>query len=199
MNIEQSLNSKNSSGNDRLIIVGSGNAAINIYKIAVIFGYTITIINHRGETLTRKRFPKAAELLRGDVVQLLQNYDINESTSLIIVNNNRELDEKLMQTVLKSPARYIGVLGNSRKISASLKELKIMGTAAELIERVHVPVGIGLSEGRDVDTALAAMAEINSRFRKDAIEVLPIFTNKTSESPEGYTTKDKRIFFHGIS
>ncbi len=198
MNTEQSLNSQDISGNDRLIIVGSGSAAINIYKIAVIFGYTITIINHRGETLTRKRFPKAAELLRGDVVQLLQNYDINESTSLIIVNNNRELDEKLMQTVLKSPARYIGVLGNSRKISASLKELKIMGTAAELIERVHVPVGIGLSEDRDVDTALAAMAEINSRFRKDAIEVLPIFTNKTSESPEGYTTKD-RIFFHGIS
>lgn len=172
MNSEQRLDNKNFSGNDRLIIIGSGNAALSIYKIAVIFGYSITIMDRRVETLTRKRFPKAMELLRGDATQLLQNYAMNESTSLIIVTNNRELDEKLLQTVLESPARYIGVVGNGRKISTSLEKLKTMGTAEELIERVHVPVGLGLSAGRDVDIALAVMAEINSRFRRDTVEVL---------------------------
>jgi Xanthine and CO dehydrogenases maturation factor, XdhC/CoxF family len=172
LSIEQRLDNKNASGNDHLIIVGSGSAALNIYSLAVIFGYTITIVDRRVETLTRKRFPKAVEILRGDVIQLLQNYDINDSTSLVIVNNNREPDEQLLQIVIKSPARYIGVVGNSRKISASLERLKSMGTAEELIERVHVPASLGLSDDHDVDAALAAMAEINSRFRRDAFEVL---------------------------
>ncbi|MEA4923927.1 MAG: XdhC family protein [Syntrophomonadaceae bacterium] len=170
MDNAQSLENGSSSDNDRLIIIGSGSTALKLYKIAVIFGYNITVMDNRGENLTRKRFPKAGERLRGDVVQLLRDYDITARTSIIIVNHNRELDEGLLQVAIQSKARYIGVLGNSRKTTDSLIKLKATGLEDKLIERVHIPVGLGLSEGRGTDTALAAMAEINSRFRKDTIE-----------------------------
>jgi len=154
--------SKKISGNDRLIIAGSGNVAFNIYKIASILGYSITVIDHRAETLTRKRFPEASELQLGDIVKLLGACKITETTSIVLVTYNHEFDEPALQAVIKSPARYIGVLGNKRKVTAYFSKLKSLGISEELIDRVHIPIGLDLGGQLAADIALAAVAEIQA-------------------------------------
>jgi len=147
---------------DRLIIAGSGNVALNIYKIAAILGYNITVIDHRADTLTRERFPEASELLRGDVVELLRACDITETTSIVLVTYNHEFDEPALQVVIKSPARYIGVLGNKRKVTAYFSRLQALGISEELISRVHIPIGLDLGGELAAEIALAAVAEIQA-------------------------------------
>ncbi|PKM76829.1 MAG: hypothetical protein CVU90_10405 [Firmicutes bacterium HGW-Firmicutes-15] len=147
---------------DRLIIAGSGNVALNIYKIAAILGYSITVIDHRAETLTRERFPEASELLLGDIVELMRACDISETTSIVLVTYNHEFDEPALQTIIKSPARYIGVLGNKRKVTAYFSRLKTLGISEELINRVHIPIGLDLGGELAADIALAAVAEIQA-------------------------------------
>ncbi len=150
------------SGNERLIIVGSGNVAYNIYKIASVLGYNIIVIDNRAETLTRKRFPDASELQLGDVIKLLGACKITETTSIVLVSYNHEFDLPALETVIESPARYIGVLGNKRKITAYFSKLRSLGIAEELLGRVHIPIGLDLGGHLAAEIALAAVAEIQA-------------------------------------
>ena len=50
----QNDNSYLSLNGDPLIIAGSGNVALHVYKFAAILGYSITVIDDRPETLTRE-------------------------------------------------------------------------------------------------------------------------------------------------
>jgi len=147
---------------DRLIIVGSGSLVQDIYQIAVILGYYISIIDNRSETLIRDRFPLAHELLLGDIVELLNSCEITEDTSIVIASHHHEFDEAALQAVIKSPARYIGVLGNKRKVTAYFGRLNEMEIPDELINRVYIPIGLDLGGQKTSEIALAVMAEIQA-------------------------------------
>lgn len=147
---------------DKLIIAGTGNVALYIYKIAAMVGYKITVIGHKAERLTRERFPDADELLLGDIVELLGACEISETTSIVLVTDNHEFDLPALQAVIKSSARYIGVLGNKRKVTAYFAQLQLMGISDELIERVHIPIGLDLGGQLAAEIALAAVAEMQA-------------------------------------
>ena len=147
---------------EKLIIVGSGNVALNIYKIASLLDYDISVIDNKAETLTRERFPEASELLLGDIVELLGVYEISDTTSIVLVTHNHQFDEPALQTIIKSPARYIGVMGNKRKVNTYFNTLQLMGIADELIEKVHLPIGLDLGGQLAAEIALAAVAEIQA-------------------------------------
>ncbi len=66
------------------------------------------------------------------------------------------------QAVIKSPARYIGVLGNKRKVTAYFAKLSERGITEELLDKVHIPVGLDLGGQRTGDIALSIMAEIQA-------------------------------------
>ncbi len=147
---------------DRLIIVGSGNLVLDIYQMAVILGYRISIVDDRAETLTRERFPQAAELLLGDVVEQMNACDIDNNTSIVIASHHHEHDTKALRSVVNSSARYIGVLGNKRKVTAHFNQLNAMGIAEENMDKVHVPIGLDLGGQKTAEIALAVMAEIQA-------------------------------------
>ncbi len=147
---------------DPLIIAGSGNVAVNIYRIASILGYHITVIDNRAETLTRERFPEARELLLGDIIQLLGNCDIGDKTSIVLVSHHHEYDEAALQAVIRSPARYIGILGNKHKVTAYFGKLNELGIPPQLLDKVHIPIGLNLGGQKAAEIALAAVAEMQA-------------------------------------
>lgn len=159
-NVEIFINSFYSQ--DSLIIAGAGTVALNIYKIAKILGYRITIVDNRSDKLFKERFPEAHELLLGDIVEKLQSCSITENTNIVIATHHHEFDEKSLQAVISSPARYIGVLGNSRRVAGYFKNLKSINIPDELIKRVHSPIGLDLGGKRTAEIALSVMAEIQA-------------------------------------
>ncbi len=146
---------------DSIIITGSGNVARNIYRFASILGYDITVIDNRAETLTPERFPEATRLL-GDMVDLLKECEITPATSIVVVTYNHEFDKPVLQTVFQSPARYIGVMGNKRKVTNYLANLRALGAEDEHLAKIHLPIGLDLGGERSADIALAVVAEIQA-------------------------------------
>jgi xanthine dehydrogenase accessory factor len=161
-NIAEVCSDADHSHRDRLIIVGSGNVAHNVYRIAAILGYSISVIDSRAETLTRERFPEAGELLLGDIVELLNTCEINENTSIVLLSHHHEFDEVALQAVIRSPARYIGIMGNKHKVTAYFRQLHLWEIPEDLIKKVHVPIGLDLGGQRAAEIALSAMAEIQA-------------------------------------
>jgi len=147
---------------DRLIIVGSGSLILDLYQMARIIGYDITIIDNRSETLTRERFPDAGELLLGDVVEQLQGCKIDETTSIVIASHHHEWDQAALHAVIGSPARYIGILGNKRKVTAYFSQLNRLNLPESSLDRVHIPVGLDLGGQKSAEIALAVVAEMQA-------------------------------------
>lgn len=147
---------------DRLIIAGAGTVALNIYRFAKNLGYRTTVIDNRAEMLTKDRFPDAYELLWGDIVQHLSLCSITENTDIVIATHHHEFDEAALQAVVASPARYIGVLGNSRRAAQYLSNLDSLNLSQELLERVYSPIGLDLGGKRTVEIALAVVAEMQA-------------------------------------
>lgn len=147
---------------DQLIIVGSGSLVQDIYNIAIVLGYYIIIIDQHPETLNRGRFPQADELLLGDIVEQLNNCHIDENTSIVICSHHHEADQPALKAVIYSPARYIGILGNKHKVIAHFSLLNSMGVSENLIDRVHVPIGLDLGGQKTAEIALGIMAEIQA-------------------------------------
>jgi len=147
---------------DRLILVGSGPIMLNIYNIAQMIGYCVTIIDSRAETLTRERFPEASELLLGDVVEQLKSCEITASASVVIATYHHKYDEAALMAVIKSPARYIGALANNRLVTYYYSKLNSLGIPDEFINKFHTPVGLDLGGQKTAEIALAVMAEIQA-------------------------------------
>ena len=146
---------------DSIIIAGSGNVAWNVYRFASILGYDVTVIDNRAETLTKERFPEARRL-QGDIVALLKDCEITPTTSIVVLTHNHEFDEPALQAVIESPARYIGIMGNKRKVTAYLANLKELGVEDEHIGKIHLPIGLDLGGELSADIALAVVAEIQA-------------------------------------
>lgn len=147
---------------EKLIIVGSGNLVMDIYQFAVNLGYSIIIVDNMPETLTRERFPLAQELLLGDIAEQLGAIDITDDTSIVIASYHHESDIPALLAVIESSARYIGILGNKRKVTAYFGILNEMGIADKFMNRVFIPVGLDIGGQRTADIALSVMAEVQA-------------------------------------
>lgn len=147
---------------EKLILIGSGNLVMDIYQIAVIMGYAVIIADNKPEMLHRGRFPLAHELWLGDVIEILQGLEIDDSSSIVIASHHHEFDEAALLAVIYSPARYIGMLGNKRKVTAYYAKLNELGVDENLLSRVHIPIGLDLGGQKTADISLAVMAEIQA-------------------------------------
>ena len=147
---------------DSLIIVGSGNVAWNVYKIATMLCYQVTVIDNREQTLTRERYPVASRLLLGDVIGHLRECPITETTSVVLTSSHHEFDLLALCELANSPARYVGALGNKRKVTAYYAALEAIAVTPEWLERVHVPIGLDIGGHKAAEIALSIMAEIQA-------------------------------------
>ncbi|MEN6351721.1 MAG: XdhC/CoxI family protein [Syntrophomonas sp.] len=147
---------------DKLVLVGSGPVILNVYQMAQMIGYCITVVDNRAETLTRERFPEARELLLGNIVEQIKSCEITDSTSIVIATYHHEYDEPALMTVIKSPARYIGALGNNRMVTYYYSKMNSLGVADEYINKFHTPVGLDLGGQKTAEIALAIVAEIQA-------------------------------------
>ncbi len=150
------------SNKDKLIIVGAGTFALNIYRFAKILGYSITIIDNRPEMLTKERFPQADTLLLGDIVETLSSCEITKDTFVVVSTHHHEFDESVLKAVISSPARYLGVIGNVRRVAGYFDNLRALNIPEELINNVHSPIGLDLGGRKTAEIALAVVAEMQA-------------------------------------
>jgi len=63
---------------------------------------------------------------------------------------------------LKSPARYVGVLGTRKNIGKRLDALRDLGMTNEQLKRLHAPIGMNLGAVSPEEIALSILAEMVS-------------------------------------
>ncbi|MBI5215044.1 MAG: XdhC family protein [Ignavibacteriae bacterium] len=151
-------------GTPSLIIFGGGHVSKYISSFASIAGFQVTIVDDREKYANPVRFPEATATLALDYGQALEKLKIRESTYVVIVTRGHQYDEEILKRIIKTPARYIGMIGSKRKVLTTYEHLLPRGISIEALKRVHAPIGIEIGAVTAEEIGVSIVAQlINER------------------------------------
>jgi len=86
--------------------------------------------------------------------------EIGERSSIVLVTRGHEFDQLLAGAALRTPARYIGMIGSKRKVAVVRKNLIASGFNEDDIDRLHAPIGIEIGSDTPEEIAVSIAAEL---------------------------------------
>jgi len=143
-----------------LYIFGAGHIAVPVAHLAELVGFRTTIIDDRGEFADVRRFPEADQVLTATLDEAFDELPIGEGAYVVSITRGHELDEEVLAHALRTPARYVGMIGSKRKVAAIRQRLRDRGFGETDIARLHAPIGIDISAETVEEIALSIVAEL---------------------------------------
>lgn len=144
----------------QLYIFGAGHVAQNVYKVARLAGFDVTVVDDREAYANRERFPEAREIIAEDFDVALGKVDPTESAYIVIVTRGHRDDMRVLRWAVQAPARYVGMIGSKRKVISIYKELENEGLPSHLFEKVMAPIGLEIGAVTPEEIAVAIVAEM---------------------------------------
>lgn len=145
-----------------IVIIGGVNISQKLVPLAKLLGYKTTIIDPRKSFADPQRFPQADLVLHCWPEEGLKKARITTSTAIVILSHDDKIDIPALETGLQSDAFYIGALGSKKTQTRRKKSLLDAGIAAEMLERIHGPIGLDLGAKDPTEIALSILAEITA-------------------------------------
>lgn len=152
-------------GRPQLVVAGGGHVAMAIARQAALLDFDVTILEDRPEFADPQRFG-GARVIAGDVPAAIASLRFGWSSFLVVATRGHKMDADCVLAAVKTPARYIGLLGSRRKTVLIEKMLREEGVDEARIRAVHAPVGLDLGGRAPSEIALSVLAEITlERYR----------------------------------
>jgi len=136
----------------RLVIVSATDVARALRRLAAPLGYRTILVEARQERLTAQ--DATAE---GGSASSLDDL-IDDRTAVVLTDHDAPGVAGMLATALRSPARFIGVMGSRRHVAPYLEELRASGFNDEDLARIRSPVGLDLGGRRPEEIALSIAA-----------------------------------------
>jgi xanthine dehydrogenase accessory factor len=144
----------------RLVIVGAGHVGQAVAELAAQADFDVWVVDDRNKYASRDRFPSAERLIIGEIAQVLPELDTDHRTFCIIVTRGHSHDEEALFHLATRSLAYLGMIGSKRKIRLIFDDLIAAGIAADLLARVHAPLGIHIGSQTVAEIAISIVAEL---------------------------------------
>jgi xanthine dehydrogenase accessory factor len=152
-----------------LVIFGAGHVGRCVADIAKNVGFRILVVDDRVKYANRERFPNADALYVDGWETAFGQLPVNESSYLLIVTRGHQYDLACLRYALKSPAKYIGLMGSRRKIKLFYETLENEGIDPTQFKRVHAPVGIEIGAESPEEIAVSIAAQLIAVRKGDLV------------------------------
>lgn len=144
---------------DALHVYGAGHVGRVLAQLAVLAGFRPTVIDDRAAMLDPAAFPPGTELRRTDRT-FRENPLSPAGAYVVLVTRCHETDQAALETVAGGAWRYLGMIGSRRKVRVVLQRLRDGGIPAEVLDRVHAPIGVPIGSHAPVEVAVSILAEL---------------------------------------
>src|SRR5687767_788490 len=155
-----------------LFIFGAGHVGQCVAQTVKGIGFKIAVVDDRIKYASEERFPQADSIFVDTWDAIFQRLPVTESSYILIATRGHNYDLACLRFAVKSPARYIGLLGSRRKTRLLYEALEREGIDPEVFERVYAPVGIEIGSETPEEIAVSIAAELIA-VRKN-LEVRPL-------------------------
>jgi xanthine dehydrogenase accessory factor len=142
-----------------LIVVGAGHVGKALASLAHGLGASVTVVDDRPEYASRERFPEADRVVAAPVGETLGRLPIGTTTAIVVAMRSQDLDYEATASALRTPARYVGLMGARRKAVWVTERLVADGFPIERIRELRAPIGLDIGARAPAEIAVSILAE----------------------------------------
>lgn len=144
----------------RVYIFGGGHVAQALVPALTAVEFRCVVLEDRAELCRPELFPGAEEVLHIDNSRVADFVELTKEDWVAIMTRGHKDDLLIQSQVMKTPARYIGVIGSRQKTAAVTAKLREMGFSDADFERVWAPIGLPIRSETPAEIAVSIAAQL---------------------------------------
>lgn len=148
----------------RIVIVGATHIAQHLVALAHIAGYGTVVVDPREAYATAERFPRVAVLSESPAAAFAA-IGLDPFTAVVALAHVVHIDDAAIEAALRSPVRYVGVLGSRKNREKRRERLLAAGFTGSEIGLIRSPIGLDIGALTPAEIAVAILAEVIESVR----------------------------------
>ncbi len=141
----------------QLILIGAGEIADHLSRIALTLGFSVTVCDPR-ETFNSK--VEAVNLSRTMPDDLVGELNKHTRTAVITLAHDPKLDDLALIEALKGQFFYVGALGSKRTSASRRERLLSLDLDETQVDQLRAPVGLDIGSQTPSEIAVAIAADL---------------------------------------
>lgn len=138
----------------RLAVFSATPVALHLLRWARSVGLDPVLVEPRAERVTPEHRAAASVAARCDAT------DLDAESSAVLTDHEAPDVADTVAMLLRSPARFVGVMGSARHVGPHLDRLRELGFTDRDLDRVRTPVGIDIGARTAEEIALSILAGV---------------------------------------
>ena len=149
-------------GAPQLVVCGGGHVGESVVRLAKLLGLPVCGLEDRPEYADALRAAGADTVLCMPFEQALAQVRGGEECYFVVVTRAHSFDVVCLQSILKKPAAYVGMMGSKGRSALVRTQLAELGLPQSCIDALHAPIGLPIGSKTAEEIALSILAEIVS-------------------------------------
>jgi xanthine dehydrogenase accessory factor len=143
-----------------LTIFGAGRDVLPVVQFAKALDWRVTVVDCRAQDASYDRFAQADRVILTRRDALAHTVPLAKECIAVIMTHNYYDDIAILERLLPSNPRYVGLLGSRQRSQKLMDELS--PEAKPLAYQLHRPIGLDLGAETPEEIALSIVAEIQA-------------------------------------
>lgn len=157
--------------NARVFVFGGGHVAQQLVPTLHRIGFNCIVLEDREDFAKEELFDGVVSTRIVNMEDLSEFCkEVTKSDYICIMTRGHKDDYIIQRQVLKTPARYIGVIGSKRKTASVMERLRNDGYVDEDLARITAPIGIPLDAETPAEIAISIAGQLINERAKDRHE-----------------------------
>lgn len=157
--------------NSKVYIFGGGHVAQQLVPTLHRIGFNCIVVEDREDFAKKELFDGVLSTRIVNMENLTDLCDeITKNDYICIMTRGHKDDYIVQRQVLKSPARYIGVIGSRKKTASVMERLRNDGYGDEDLARITAPIGISIACETPAEIAISIAGQLINERAKDRHE-----------------------------
>jgi xanthine dehydrogenase accessory factor len=143
-----------------LYIIGAGHVGFHLARVAHEVGFRIHVIDDREKFANTERFPDAVQVVADDIPAWLERTALPPHAYAVIVTRGHRNDLEALRALASRELRYLGLIGSRAKVARVYEALVEDHMPADVLKRVHAPIGLDIGAVTPQEIAVSILAEL---------------------------------------
>jgi xanthine dehydrogenase accessory factor len=143
-----------------LYIVGAGHVGFHLARVAHEVGFRVHVVDDREKFANQERFPTATEVIVDDIAAWLTGATLPPHAFAVIVTRGHTHDLDALRALAPKDLRYLGLIGSRAKVARVYDALAAEGVSADVLAKVHAPIGLDIGAVTPQEIAVSILAEL---------------------------------------
>lgn len=144
----------------RVIIFGGGHVSQELVPVLAHLDFRCVVFEDRPDFAKKELFPGVSQVILGDFSDISKDIRQTENDYIVVMTRGHAADLEIQRQVLRRPAAYFGVIGSRHKIAIVSKKLLEDGISQQVLDTVHMPIGLNIKGQTPAELAISIAGEL---------------------------------------